>query len=109
MVRTITICENNKGYMLCCLYSNKRRHTCYVHRLVAEAFLPTNRDIISLEVNHKDKNPKNNHVDNLEWTTCFDNGYHRVDPVRYRLIENLKTKINKLSNEELAKLISSIE
>lgn len=36
-----------------------------VHRLVAKAFIPNPHHLP--EVNHKDENPKNNHVDNLEW------------------------------------------
>lgn len=43
----------------------KERH--FIHRLVAEAFLP-NPDNLPC-VNHKDENPSNNCVDNLEWCT----------------------------------------
>jgi hypothetical protein len=49
--------------------------TYAVHRLVAEAFLPklsTHHN----EVNHKDGNPSNNKVGNLEWVTRTENMQH---------------------------------
>ena len=43
-----------------------KRHTKRVHRLVLETFCPVlNMD--KLVVNHKDGNPFNNTLDNLEW------------------------------------------
>lgn len=56
------------------LYSNGKQKQCIVHRLVAEAFLD-NVDNLP-EINHKDKNPHNNHVSNLEWCTHSHNMKH---------------------------------
>ena len=51
--------------------------TFLVHRLVAEAFLPKPSTHHN-EVNHKDRNPSNNKVDNLEWVTKTENMQHSL-------------------------------
>jgi len=47
----------------------------FVHRLVALTFIENN-DPNKIEVNHKDLNGLNNHVDNLEWVTPSENVIH---------------------------------
>ena len=74
-------CRTNK---LLCKYKQKNgymkttlgRKSVYVHRLVAIAFLknPHNKD----QVNHKDCNKQNNHVNNLEWSTYRENQDHAI-------------------------------
>lgn len=54
-----------------------------VHRIVGLAFLPNPRNLP--EINHKDNNPKNNNVSNLEWCTRKYNlkqSYLTMSPVR---------------------------
>ena len=47
----------------------------YLHRLIAEAFLPEPL-IPKIWVNHKNGNPSDNHVENLEWCTPGENIAH---------------------------------
>lgn len=54
-----------KGYMIVNLSKHGIAKHRGVHRLVADAFL--NNPTHLPQVNHKDENPENNHVDNLEW------------------------------------------
>ena len=47
------------------LTKNGKQKRYKIHRLVAEAFIPNPNNYP--QVNHKDCNPLNNKVDNLEW------------------------------------------
>lgn len=51
--------------------STNQREEVYVHRIIAETFI-ANPDNYS-DVNHKDCNPANNAVENLEWMSHQDN------------------------------------
>lgn len=48
-----------------------RGHKKYIHRLVAEAFIPNPNDLP--EVDHIDTDSTNNHVENLRWATREQN------------------------------------
>ena len=66
-----------------------RRKRCTIHRLVATAFLPNPERLP--QVNHKDENPNNNCVDNLEWCTELYN--HRYGTAIQRGHEKLSHKV----------------
>ena len=63
--KILKLIEHSQGYLIVNLYKEGKRKTIKIHRLVAEAFIdnPNNYPII----NHKDENPSNNNVENLEW------------------------------------------
>jgi hypothetical protein len=59
--------DNGNGYKNVQLYKDGQGRMYYVHRLVAEAFIP-NPDNLP-QVNHMDEDKSNNCVTNLEWCT----------------------------------------
>lgn len=63
--------DNGNGYLVVPLSSCSKRKNFYIHRLVAEHFVPncTGGDY----VNHKDYDTHNNRADNLEWCTQRNN------------------------------------
>lgn len=62
------------GYCILNLYKDSKLTTFKLHRLVAIHFLKNSKNLP--EVNHKDGNKQNNHVNNLEWCTAL---YNRQD------------------------------
>ena len=67
----ITPTDNGNGYMIVGLKKGGKRKSYYVHRLVADAFIP-NPDCCE-QVNHKDYDKRNNSAANLEWVSQVEN------------------------------------
>jgi hypothetical protein len=66
-----------KGYLKIEVWVNKKRKMHKIHRLVAKAFIENTEN--KPEVNHKDCNKSNNHIQNLEWATGKENMKHALD------------------------------
>lgn len=84
---------NDNGYLLVGVSSKTRRKKQRqerVHRIVARTFLPNPKNLPF--VNHKDENPANNRVDNLEWCDCkYNNNYGTS---RKRILATMKRNGN---------------
>lgn len=87
-VRELLPEDNGFGYLIVGLRNKTKKKNHYVHRLVAEAFIP-NPDNAPV-VNHLDFNKKNNHVSNLEWCTQQEN----IDHSRKRMNKPHASKSN---------------
>ena len=65
------------GYRYVTLYSNNQSKKLYIHRLLAELYIPNPE--CKRTVNHIDGNKQNNCLTNLEWHTDSENIKHAYD------------------------------
>lgn len=74
---------NPSGYVVVTLNKDGAHSTYYIHRLVAQAFIPNPAN--KPEVDHIDGNKQNNNVFNLRWATKKEN---MNNPVTYAEMSN---------------------
>lgn len=82
------------GYYMVVLSKNGIETSQKVHQLIARTFIP-NPDGYK-QINHKDENPLNNHLDNLEWCDAKYNcnyGHHKENH-RESLISSIGVTID---------------
>lgn len=63
--------QDKDGYYRLSLTKEGKQYTRFIHRLLAEAFIPNPKNLPLL--NHKDENKQNNSLDNLEWCSQWYN------------------------------------
>lgn len=74
------------GHIDMSLYHNGIRYHKYLHRMVAEAFIPNPFNLP--QVRHMDNDPSNNCADNLRWGTQLDNVHDCIKSGRFRYFKD---------------------
>lgn len=85
---------NNGGYKFCTLAKNGKQFHKYVHRIVAEHFIPNPYNFP--QVNHKNGIKSDNRVENLEWCNSAYNTWHRD-----HILNKTKLRIKCLDTDEI--------
>lgn len=97
--------NGDNKYLFVVLANNGVDKQFSVHRLVAEAFLDNPQNLP--EVNHKDENPFNNCVENLEWCTRqYNIEYSKSKPICQYALDG--TLVAKYRNAVIAAKITGI-
>lgn len=77
------------GYASVELFNENGSRRFLVHRLVATAYIPNPNSFP--QINHKDENPKNNRMNNLEWCTAkYNMNYGEGAKTRHSKVDYTK-------------------
>ena len=87
---------------------NNNDKKCFkVHRLVALSFIDNSEN--KSDVNHKDKNKLNNHINNLDWMTRTENNLHRCKGLIITSNKNKPIQRIDINSNEILQIYNSIE
>lgn len=86
--KVLTIRDNGHGYKGVMFCKEHKIYNKYVHRMVAETFIPNPNNLPC--INHKDEDKSNNAASNLEWCTYLYNTTYGTGPQR-----RIQTNIDK--------------
>lgn len=98
--------KQTSGYLQVNFYDRQtnKYKSQLVHRLVAQAFIPNSQN--KPQVNHKDGNPQNNCIENLEWVTPLENNLDKIARQKPIMLERKKLReIEKQAKRYLHKII----
>lgn len=98
--------KKKNGYYVVTLCKNGKKEEVLVHRIIAQTFLPNPKNLP--EVNHKDENPENNKLSNLEWCTRNYNYFYGTATERRKNNQPSKSVIQFDKNNYFLNKYSSI-
>jgi hypothetical protein len=98
-VRVLRDGKNRDGYLTITLNKDRKKKSVYVHRLVAQAFIP-NDDESKIYINHIDECKQNNRMGNLEYCTAQYNITY--NDLQFRKKNSKRRKLKDLYNPYLS-------
>lgn len=78
-------CDNGNGYLRVSLHKDgikRKTYTKYIHRLLAESFIPNPNNYN--EIDHIDNNKQNNNIDNLKWCSHKQNMNNEMTKLKWK-------------------------
>lgn len=86
------------GYSQICLYKQKKKKLCYIHRLVAEAFIDNLENKPCID--HINTLKNDNRVENLRWCTPKENYHNKITEERHKGIVYSEESKRKMSDSQ---------
>lgn len=105
----------SRKYRAVVLYIDSVRYKVLVHRILAAIYIPIDKQYLkqgynqmSLTVNHKDGNPSNCDLDNLEWCTPQENTIHAFRTGLAATSTGERSHLSKISDKTAHKICQLI-
>ena len=104
--RILKPCNHNNGYVEVTLYKNGTKNKCYIHRLVAQAFIPNPNNYPC--INHKNENKLCNESQNLEWCTVqYNNTYGTKLQRNLEYAQKIQKRVIRIDENKITKIYAS--